>query len=81
MRKEALVDIERIGARLIKEKKAALGIDGNKSVDKDEIAGHDLLSLLIKSNVAEGIADNMRMTDTEIISRAYPLYPLRRCKR
>ncbi|KAI0033894.1 cytochrome P450 [Vararia minispora EC-137] len=68
-RKEALDAIRRIGGRLIANKKKALGLDGGASADKDEISGHDLISLLIKSNVTEGTPENMRMTDEEIISQ------------
>jgi hypothetical protein len=46
------------------------GGSNNAKVDKDAITGHDLLSLLIKSNLATGIPENMRMTDSEIVSRA-----------
>jgi hypothetical protein len=38
-------------------------------VEKQDVQGHDLLSLLIKSNIAADMPEDMRMTDSEILSR------------
>ena len=38
-------------------------------VEKQDVQGHDLLSLLVKSNIAADMPENMRMTDSEILSR------------
>ncbi|KAI9452898.1 cytochrome P450 [Lactarius psammicola] len=65
--------IRRIGSRLIQDKKAAvlseLSLDGSGIVEKHDVQGHDLLSLLIKSNIASDIPESMRMSDEEIISQ------------
>ncbi len=65
--------IKRIGSQLIQDKKAAvlatLNPDGSGVVEKHDIQGHDLLSLLIKSNMASDMPENMRMSDSEILSR------------
>jgi hypothetical protein len=65
--------IRRIGSQLIQEKKAAvlaeLSSDGAGVVEKHDVQGHDLLSLLIKSNIASDMPTDMRMSDSEILSR------------
>ena len=38
-------------------------------VDKNTVRGRNLLSLLIKANMATDIPDNSRMTDEEVLSR------------
>lgn len=43
--------------------------DGSGTVGKQDVGGHDLLSLLIKSNIASDIPESMRMSDSEILSR------------
>jgi cytochrome P450 len=67
--------IRRIGSQLIQDKKAAvlaeLSSDGTGVVEKHDVQGHDLLSLLIKSNIASDMPTNMRMSDSEILSRKY----------
>ena len=67
--------IQRIGSQLIQDKKAAvlaeLSSDGAGIVEKHDVQGHDLLSLLIKSNIASDMPASMRMSDSEILSRRY----------
>lgn len=46
--------------------------DGSGAVGKQDVQGHDLLSLLIKSNIAADIPEDMRMSDSEIVSRERP---------
>jgi cytochrome P450 len=43
--------------------------DANSGVEKRNIQGRDLISILIKANMARDIPDNARMTDEEILSR------------
>ncbi|KAI0032662.1 cytochrome P450 [Vararia minispora EC-137] len=69
-RQEALRVINRIGRQLIKEKKAAVlaeTVDG--TVEKEDIHEHDLLSLLIRSNIASDMPESMQMTDEEILAQ------------
>ncbi|KAH9030860.1 cytochrome P450 [Lactarius deliciosus] len=65
--------IRRIGSQLIQDKKAAvlaeLSSDASGVVEKRDVQGHDLLSLLIKSNIASDIPESMRMSDEEILSQ------------
>jgi hypothetical protein len=46
-------------------------------VEKQDVQGHDLLSLLVKSNIATDIPENMRMSDSEILSRERSFYPFK----
>ncbi|KAH9016227.1 cytochrome P450 [Lactarius pseudohatsudake] len=65
--------MRRIGSRLIQEKKAAvlaeLSLGASGVVEKHDVQGHDLLSLLIKSNIASDMPESMRMSDEEILSQ------------
>jgi hypothetical protein len=45
--------------------------NGTGAVGKQDVCGHDLLSLLIKSNIASDMPEGMRMSDSEILSRKY----------
>lgn len=76
--KESLAVVRRIGSQLIAERKAAvLAEAAGGGVAKGDIEGHDLLSLLIRSNLAADMPDSMRMSDEEILSRAFffPCHP------
>ncbi|KAH9980692.1 cytochrome P450 [Russula compacta] len=65
--------IRRIGSQLIHDKKTSVlaGRDSNESdvVAKQDVQGHDLLSLLIKSNIAADMPESMRMSDSEILAQ------------
>ncbi|KAH9054513.1 cytochrome P450 [Lactarius vividus] len=65
--------IRGVGSQLIRDKKAAvlaeLSLDASGIVEKHDVQGHDLLSLLIKSNMASDIPECMRMSDEEILSQ------------
>ncbi|KAI9458493.1 cytochrome P450 [Russula earlei] len=69
----ALKEIRRVGSQLIQEKKTAVlaenDANGSSAVGKQDVQGHDLLSLLIKSNIAVDKPESMRMSDTEIVSQ------------
>jgi len=43
--------------------------DANSGVEKRNVHGRDLLSVLIRANLARDIPDNARMSDEEIIAR------------
>ena len=51
---------------------AELSSDSAGVVEKHDVQGHDLLSLLIKSNIASDMPASMRMSDSEILSRKRP---------
>ncbi|KAI9068013.1 cytochrome P450 [Trametes sanguinea] len=69
---EANVVMRRIGLQLIRDKKAAIMRElGNKdgTIDKKDLPGKDLLTLLIKANMATGIPENQRLTDEEVLAQ------------
>jgi len=57
---------------MISQKKAEILTSENdvkSGVEKRSIQGRDLLSLLIRANMATDIQDSARMTDEEILAR------------
>ncbi|KIO26751.1 hypothetical protein M407DRAFT_197174 [Tulasnella calospora MUT 4182] len=65
----------RVGGRLVREKRAAVlaAASGADAVEKESVAGRDLLSVLIKANMATDIKDSERMNDAEVIGQIYTL--------
>ena len=65
--------IRSIGRNMISQKKAEIlsssEADSKGRVEKKNIQGRDLLSLLIKANMATDIPDHARMTDEDILAR------------
>ena len=61
-----------IGLRLIREKRDAVLAEssGDGSVTKESIQSRDLLSLLIKANMANDLPDEQRLSEEEVLSRA-----------
>ncbi len=56
--------------RLVSEKKAMVSATSSeKNVAKKDLQGRDLLSLLIKANMATDIPEHQRLSDDEIIAR------------
>ncbi|KAI0267369.1 cytochrome P450 [Gloeopeniophorella convolvens] len=69
---ESLRTIRQISAKMIAEKKAAVLagasiVNGKVVVEKKDVQDHDLLSLLIKSNMAGDMPENQRMSDKDIM--------------
>ncbi len=50
---------------------AECNVTGSGAVGRQDVGGHDLLSLLIKSNIAADMPESMRMSDSEILSREH----------
>ena len=69
----ALKEIQHTGSQLIQDKKTAVrdecDVNGSGAVGRQDVGGHDLLSLLIKANITADMPESMRMNDTEILSR------------
>ncbi|EIN12219.1 hypothetical protein PUNSTDRAFT_130489 [Punctularia strigosozonata HHB-11173 SS5] len=62
-----------IGYALISERKAAIRAEKHGAhVEKGNVQGRDLLSLLIKSNMAVDIPEEQRLSDHDILSHADP---------
>ena len=55
--------------QLIKDKKAQIMSESSGSVEKKDFDGRDILSLLIKANMASDVPDNQRLTDEEVLAR------------
>jgi len=62
--------MEAIGKRMIAEKKAEIHAasesDAKGGVERRDIQGRDLFSLLIKANMATDVSDAARMTDGDM---------------
>ncbi len=69
----AFKEVQRTGSQLIQDRKTAVrtecDVDGSHAVGRQDVGGHDLLSLLIKANIAADMPERMRMSDSEILSR------------
>lgn len=66
--------MRRIGLQLIAEKKAAIlgeKTSEKQDVERKDVQGRDLLSLLIKANMAVDIPENQRLSDEEVLARQY----------
>ncbi len=68
--------MRRIGLQLIAEKKAAILADSREKssaakdgVERKDVHGRDLLTLLIKANMASDIPESQRLTDDEVLAR------------
>jgi hypothetical protein len=51
--------------------RAECDVTGSGAVGRQDVGGHDLLSLLIKANIAADMPESMRMSDSEILSREH----------
>ena len=73
MLSSTLKALRSFGEGLISQKKAELlattECNPKGGVEKKTVQGRDLLSLLIKANMAIDLPDNARMTDEEVLSR------------
>ena len=64
--------MHRIGKHLISEKKATIleaARHMGRGIEKKDVADRDLLSLLIKANMATDIPESQRLSDDEILAR------------
>ncbi|CAL1696958.1 unnamed protein product [Somion occarium] len=62
----------RIGQQLLQEKKKALQAQATaekRGVKRDDLQGRDLLSLLIKANMATDVPDNQRLSDEDVLAQ------------
>ena len=71
---EAKRVMHEIGMQLIAEKKTLLRAQAHsagsgESMSRKDIQGRDLLTLLIKANMANDIPEEQRLTDEEILAR------------
>lgn len=62
--------MQRVGTQLIAERKAhILASIESGNIDKAAIQDRDLLSLLLRANMAQDLPDSQRMTDEEVLSQ------------
>ena len=67
---EAQKTMGRIGLQLIAEKKASIiAASGESGVETKNVIGRDLLTLLIKANMATDIPESQRLSDEEMLAR------------
>ncbi|KZV75630.1 cytochrome P450 [Peniophora sp. CONT] len=68
---KAKAEITEIGMRLIAEKKAAIlsEVSSGASLEKKDIQGNDLLSLLIRANLASDLPESARLSDRDILAQ------------
>jgi len=62
-----------IGHRLLQDSKAALRAE-NEKLEKNSWKTRDLLSLLLRANMATDLPPSQRMVDEDVISREYFIY-------
>ncbi|KDQ11802.1 hypothetical protein BOTBODRAFT_176997 [Botryobasidium botryosum FD-172 SS1] len=69
--KESTATMRRIGLELVQRKKdATIAAAGKKEVvEKSNLKDRDLLSLLIKANMAADVPDSQRMSDEEVLAQ------------
>lgn len=62
-----------VGSKLVTDQKAATARAAAEKhaqgPERSDLQGRDLLTLLIKANMATDIPDNQKMTDEDVISR------------
>ena len=69
--------MRRIGLQLIADKKAAIlaaSREKGRGVEKKDITERDLLTLLIKANMATDIPENQRLSDEEVLARKHSTF-------
>lgn len=63
----------RIGSQLLHDAKAAvissLGAEKGGSIEKSSLQGRDLLSLLVRANMATDIPENQRISDEDVLAQ------------
>ena len=68
----------RIGKELLSDAKAAARATATEKgeIEKNSLHGRDLLSLLVKANMATDIPESQRLSDEDVLARAPPPPPL-----
>ncbi|KAI0779889.1 cytochrome P450 [Fomes fomentarius] len=64
--------MQRIARQILTDRKAEIIRESNEkpgALEKKDLQGRDLLTLLIKANMATDIPENQRMTDEEVLSQ------------
>lgn len=67
--------MRRIGTQLIAEKKADIrreyadGKEKDAGLERKDLRGRDLLTLLLKANMATDVPDNQKLSDEDVLAR------------
>ena len=77
---DARATMQRIGMQLLQQKKAEIMREHSEkstsALERKDVQGRDLLTLLIKANMASDVPDSQRLTDEEVLARTLPLNPV-----
>lgn len=69
--------MSRIGRQLLADAKAAVmssyGVEEGGLIEKSSLQGRDLLSLLVRANMATDIPESQRISDEDVLARMYHL--------
>ncbi|KAI0701859.1 cytochrome P450 [Cytidiella melzeri] len=67
---EAQKIMRRIGLQLVAEKKASVIAESEQgNIEKKKLLGRDMLTLLVKANMASDIPDSQRLDDDEVLAQ------------
>ncbi len=66
----------RIGHELLEDSRASVMSEKSSSLAKDSWKGRDLLSLLVRANMATDLPSSQRMCDDDVVARNYSFYRL-----
>lgn len=71
--RQAKLITDRISMQLLQERKAALRmeISGDIEINSQDVIGRDLLTLLVRSNMATNIPETQRLSDEEVLARTF----------
>ena len=64
----------RIGHELLRDSRAAVMSEKSSSLAKDSWKGRDLLSLLVRANMATELPSSQRMCNDDVVARNYSFY-------
>ncbi|OCH90693.1 cytochrome P450 [Obba rivulosa] len=71
---QAMSVMRRIGMQLVREKKAAViesAASEKSGVERKDLHGRDLLTLLIRANMATDLPESLRLSDEDVLSRNF----------
>ncbi|KAG8905481.1 hypothetical protein FRB99_008877 [Tulasnella sp. 403] len=61
--------VNRIGVQMLEDKKKAVIQAEQGGIDKERLAGRDILSMLVKANLAVDVKESDQMSDKEVITQ------------
>lgn len=62
--------MRRLGMQLVKDRRAALA-NVKPDVNEDGSKNRDLLTLLIKANMAKDVPEDQRLSDEDVLARTF----------